>query len=48
MELGNSTATGLKPAWMDIGFNVISWSSDFAVYRDALRGAVDAVRDGKL
>ncbi|MFN0167233.1 MAG: HpcH/HpaI aldolase family protein [Bryobacteraceae bacterium] len=34
--------------WMDIGFNVISWSSDFAVYRDALRIAVDAVRDGKL
>lgn len=34
-------------AWMEIGFNVISWSSDFAVYRDALRTAVENLRGGK-
>jgi 2-dehydro-3-deoxyglucarate aldolase/4-hydroxy-2-oxoheptanedioate aldolase len=30
--------------WLRFGFNVISWSADIAVYRDALRGAVEAAR----
>ncbi len=30
--------------WMGIGFNVISWSSDIAVYRSALAAAVAGLR----
>lgn len=30
--------------WIKLGFNVISWSSDAAVYREALRGAVQKLR----
>ena len=31
--------------WMKLGYNVISYGSDIAVYRSALAGAVAAVRD---
>jgi 2-keto-3-deoxy-L-rhamnonate aldolase RhmA len=30
--------------WLDLGFNVISYGLDFAVYRDALRASIDALR----
>jgi 2-dehydro-3-deoxyglucarate aldolase/4-hydroxy-2-oxoheptanedioate aldolase len=30
--------------WMDIGFNVVSWASDIAVYRAALSAAITQVR----
>lgn len=30
--------------WLALGFNVMSFGLDFAVYRDALRAAVDGVR----
>jgi 2-keto-3-deoxy-L-rhamnonate aldolase RhmA len=30
--------------WLDLGFNVISYGLDFAVYRDALRASVDVLR----
>ena len=31
--------------WMAMGFNVISWGSDVAVYRAALNSAVAALRE---
>ena len=31
--------------WLKLGFNVISWGSDIAVYREALRTAVKSLRD---
>ncbi|MGH9662184.1 MAG: HpcH/HpaI aldolase family protein [Bryobacteraceae bacterium] len=31
--------------WLKLGFNVISWGSDIAVYREALRGAVRTLRE---
>jgi len=31
--------------WIGMGFNVISWSSDIAVYRDALQAAVKRLRE---
>jgi 2-keto-3-deoxy-L-rhamnonate aldolase RhmA len=30
--------------WLDLGFNVISYGLDIAVYRDALRSSIDALR----
>lgn len=45
-------AAGVQPgsreqaaAWMNLGYNVISYASDIAVYRTALAGAVAAVRE---
>ena len=45
-------AAGIQPGsreqaaeWMKLGYNVISFSSDIAVYRTALAGAVAAVRE---
>lgn len=45
-------AAGIQPGsreqaaeWMKLGYNVISYGSDIAVYRGALAGAVAAVRD---
>lgn len=32
-------------AWLEIGFNVISWKSDIALYRSALQGEVRALRE---
>ena len=31
--------------WMKLGYNVVSFASDIAVYRTALAGAVGAVRE---
>lgn len=31
--------------WLDIGFNVISWNSDYAVYKRALHAEVGALRE---
>jgi 2-dehydro-3-deoxyglucarate aldolase/4-hydroxy-2-oxoheptanedioate aldolase len=46
-------AAGIQPgnleqarAWMALGYNVVSFSADHAVYRNALRSAVDQVRGG--
>ena len=45
-------AAGIQPGsceqaaeWMKLGYNVISYGSDIAVYRTALAGAVAAMRD---
>ncbi|HYM11140.1 MAG TPA: aldolase/citrate lyase family protein [Bryobacterales bacterium] len=44
-------AAGIQPAsreqaadWVKLGYNVVSFSSDISVYRSALAGAVEAVR----
>jgi len=44
-------AAGIQPGsaeqarqWMEIGFNVVSWSNDIAVYRSALASAIAALR----
>jgi 2-keto-3-deoxy-L-rhamnonate aldolase RhmA len=44
-------AAGIQPGnvemarqWMEIGFNMISFGSDFAVYQNALRSAVGSLR----
>lgn len=31
-------------AWMQLGFNAISWSNDVLIYRDALRAAIQNLR----
>ncbi len=43
---------GIQPAsmeqaqqWLEIGFNVISWNSDYAVYKRALHNEVGALRE---
>lgn len=45
-------AAGIQPGsreqaaeWMQLGYNVISWASDIAVYRGALAGGVAVVRE---
>jgi 2-keto-3-deoxy-L-rhamnonate aldolase RhmA len=47
----HSLAAGIQPGsteqadeWIALGFNVISWSSDIAVYRTALESAVKRLR----
>lgn len=40
----NPTAEHQLTQWLDLGFNVLSWGSDAAVYRDALTASVANVR----
>lgn len=47
-----SKLAGIQPGnaaqaeqWMAIGFNVISWASDVAVYRSAMSSAISALRE---
>ena len=35
----------MRDEWMDMGYNVISWSADIAVYREALTAGIQGVRN---